>query len=261
MFRNPAVKSLQSLALVPRCTVQRTMTTAATKQVETSDKKSSLSERLGGGAGRGKPLAADDPFATFLANAQKKAKASKGKTGRPQQPNRNRRNPEKPGQFDDAVETATGTNAPAANARPQRTYERKEGENGNNRRKDRKRTLLSNRRPQEQQRSTLPKASAFVSKDIDWSSFQAVSHVDTIPTSTDQVVTEDERIAQRLEIQGGDYERYLNVQGLQSSGTLNVEAIERLVGQNATYSLPEKTTFLATLSNAATGGRPAVSKK
>ncbi|KAG2181806.1 hypothetical protein INT44_008621 [Umbelopsis vinacea] len=261
MLRTPVVKSLQSLALVPRCTVQRTMSTAATKQTATSDKKMSLSERLGGGAGRGKPLAADDPFATFLANAQKKAKASKGKTGRPQKPNRNRQHTEKPGQFDDAVETATGTNAPATNTRPQRTYERKEGENGNNRRKDRKRTLLSNRRPQEQQRSALPKASAFVSKDIDWSSFQAVSHVDAIPTSTDQVVTEDERIAQRLEIQGGDYERYLNVQGLQTSGTLNAEAIERLVGQNATYSLPEKTTFLATLSNAATGGKPAVAKK
>ncbi|KAH8548875.1 hypothetical protein BGW37DRAFT_523064 [Umbelopsis sp. PMI_123] len=261
MLRTPAFKSLQSLALAPRCSVQRSMSTTATKQTGSTEKKMSLSERLGGGAGRGKPLAADDPFATFLANAQKKAKAKQGKNVRPQQSSRNRRNTEKPGQFDDAVETASGTASTSTNARPQRAFERREGDNGNNRRRDRKRSLLSNRRPQEQQRSTLPKASAFVSKDIDWSSFQAVSHLDAIPTSTDQVVTEDERIAQRLEIQGGDYERYLHVQGLQSSGNLNAEAVARLVGQNATYSLPEKATFLTTLSSAATGVKPATVKK
>lgn len=248
MLRAPTFRSLQTLTNVPRCSAQRSMSVTVTKQTGGEGKKMSLSERLGGGAGRGKPLAADDPFAAFLANAQKKTQSNNN--GRPQQFNRNRRTNSKPGQFDDAVETA------APRSQQQQRTER--GADGN-RRREKKRSTFQRRQPE--QRSPLPKASAFVSKDIDWSSFDTVSHPGIVSATADQVVTEDERVAQRLEIQGGDYERYLHVQGIQSSGQLNAEAIERLVGQNATYSLPEKTTFLATLSNAATGARPVASKK
>ncbi|GAB5593824.1 hypothetical protein Unana1_08724 [Umbelopsis nana] len=244
MLRTPTFRSLQSLATVQKSTAQRTMAIAASKQNDQDGKKLSLSKRLGGGAGRGKPLAADDPFATFLANAQKNAQANpRQANSRPQRPRRT----SKPGQFDDAPEAKAKAKAKEGSA----------ADSG--RRREKKRNSFTRRQPEQQQRSPLPKASAFVSKDIDWSSFDNVSHLNPVATA-DAVVTEDERFAQRMEIHGGDYERYLHVQ-VPLSGNLNAEAIERLVGQNATYSLPEKTTFLATLSSAATGGKAATAKK
>ncbi|KAG2177370.1 hypothetical protein INT43_008027 [Umbelopsis isabellina] len=247
------------------------MSIAATKQSDKDAKPKSLSQRLGGGAGRGRPLAADDPFATFLSNAQKKAQSNRqGNNQRPQKFNRNRRDGKpagqasqasqagQPGQFDDAVEAPNNKKASGKYQNSASASDKKSLDNG--RRRERKRNTFSGRQGQTE-RGPLPKASAFVSKDIDWSSFNTVSHQGVITTVTDQEMTEDERVAQRLEIQGGDYDRYLNVQGCQSAGQFNAQIVERLVGQNATYSLPEKNSFLATLSTAATGSKPVSAKK
>jgi hypothetical protein len=266
MLRNPSLRSLQGLKQLPACHIQRSMSIVAAKKTDNDAKPKSLSQRLGGGAGRGRPLAADDPFATFLSNAQKKAQSKQGNNQRTPKFNRNRRDG-KPagqankagqvGQFDDAVETpnkkASGKYQNSAS-----TPDKKALDSG--RKRERKRNTFTGRQGQTE-RGPLPKASAFVSKDIDWSSFNTVSHQGVIPTVTDQEMTEDERVAQRLEIHGGDYDRYLNVQGCHISGQFSAQIVERLVGQNATYSLPEKTNFLATLSTAATGSKPVSAKK
>ncbi|CAG8475047.1 3709_t:CDS:1, partial [Scutellospora calospora] len=85
----------------------------------------------------------------------------------------------------------------------------------------------------------------FIAEDINWSDFTA-SQI----TSSE---SKEEEAALRLELKGGDYDRYLSVPDSirnisEKDNVVNqFESVQILIGQNPSYALSEKKVFYETL--------------
>ncbi|CAG8699001.1 23460_t:CDS:1 [Dentiscutata erythropus] len=90
-------------------------------------------------------------------------------------------------------------------------------------------------------------AKEFIVEDINWSNFTASQ-----PTSLES--KEEEAAALRLELKGGDYDRYLSVPASvwdiseKDKVANQFESIQLLIGQNPSYNLSDKKVFYETLA-------------
>lgn len=87
-------------------------------------------------------------------------------------------------------------------------------------------------------------------QDIDW------SHYDDGPIVPASNNPEEERVQQRLESQGGDYDRYLSI-GEMGAAVPNesTQAASMVLGQNAAYSLADKASLLRIVSSGLKEGK------
>lgn len=272
-WRSSAIFSSVRQYTTPDATT--TPNAAATPASETKKEHTPLSQRLAG-SGRGKLLdPADDPFASFLANARKPRDNNRNGnfTPRPR-----RQNFENKGQFADATES---TNSSGEQRRPRM---RTDGANNDNRNRNNNRSNNNNNRQQktegapslqktsndrrqprennnkrvgfrpraQPQEVRTRRATTFIDKDIDWSSFETT----TLNTaSTEQVVaSEEDNTDLIMKDISGDYDRYLGVgSDIKWPEAVQGTTVSTLVGSNPTFDLQQKTAFLAALASA-TGG-------
>jgi flagellar biosynthesis GTPase FlhF len=245
-------------------------------------KQTPLSQRIGG-TGRGKVMeGATDPFASFLANARKPRTNNNNNSRNGNfTPRPRRQNTENKGQFADATTESTtnndqqqqqqqqrkprmrtegnnNSNKNRNNNRPNR-QQKTEGsspqDNNNNRRQPRENTKRVNFRAKSQpQEVRTRRATTFIDKDIDWSSFETATLSNE---STEQVIEDSNELV--LKDIAGDYDRYLGV-GSDIKWPETMQGVNTLVGSNPTLDLQQKTAFLAALSSA-TGGNAVGARK
>ncbi|KAF7732873.1 hypothetical protein EC973_000149 [Apophysomyces ossiformis] len=220
---------------------QSTQTTApkatGPKEAEKKEQTSArtpLSARLGG-SGRGKPLATvTDPFSQFLnAKGNEKQRSNNDRPRRQQNRPRKQAATAAPGQFEDAPEKRKeGDNAGRRQQRP-----RDNNKNNNiNRRNE--------RAPRREVKTQARRAVTFIDKDIDWAALHTTMNVHEEASLEGQ--EDSEQLVRDMQ---GDYDRYVSVaEGVQLSALSNAEALGTLVGNNATYDIQQKATFLATVS-------------
>lgn len=263
----------------------------ATPVTTESKEKPSLSQRLGG-TGRGKIMeGSSDPFASFLANAKKPRNNSNRngnfipRTRKPQQQ-------QSEGQFADAAEqpkqqrprndnnnnnnNRNRNNRPnnnkqnekqsadgAAAAKDNNRRNNKNNNNNNNRNNAQNAgKKLNLRRSQQPQEVRTRRATTFIDKDIDWTSFDTTT-LSTEASATEAVVEATEQDSDELVLKDiqGDYDRYLLTgSDLKWPQMIQGATLSTLVGSNPTFDLQQKTAFLAALSNA-TNGNAASARK
>ncbi|KAI8374969.1 hypothetical protein EDC96DRAFT_497424 [Choanephora cucurbitarum] len=201
-----------------------------------SKKQEPLSQRLGG-TGRGRILeGATDPFAAFLANAKSTRQRNGNFTPRPRKQKQTNND-----QFADAEETQK---------QPRQNKFNKQKKQDNDRRGPKK---MNVRRSAPQEVRTR-RATTFIDKDIDWSSFEGTQ------LNTVQVEQTDDDHQLVLKDMQGDYDRYLGVgTDIKWSDAIEGSAVNNLVGSNSTFDIQQKTAFLAAVSKA-TGGSQTIKK-
>ncbi|CEP09403.1 hypothetical protein [Parasitella parasitica] len=256
-------------------------TTTNATPTPTEKEKPSLSERLGG-TGRGKIMdSASDPFASFLANARK-FRNNNNRNGNFTP--RNRKFEQSEGQFADAIEqpkqrrprndSNNGENRnnrqnsykqnenqsadSATDIKENKNYNRRNNNNRNNAQNGGRKLVV--RRSQQPQEFRTRRATTFIDKDIDWTSFNTTM----LPEEASEAVaapTEKDSDELTLKDKQGDYDRYLSTgSDLKWPQMIQGETISALVGSNPTFDLQQKTAFLAALSNAANGNAASVRK-
>lgn len=127
---------------------------------------------------------------------------------------------------------------------------------GSDQKQPRRRASLTRTQQQPQEVRTR-RATTFIDKDIDWSSFtlEETSSTTATATTTNEQQPEDAELLLK-DIQG-DYNRYLDIgSDMKWSQMINGTNVGTLVGSNPTFDLSQKTSFLAALSFA-TGGSTA----
>ncbi|KAG0170077.1 hypothetical protein DFQ28_002520 [Apophysomyces sp. BC1034] len=218
--------------------VPKTATPETAEATESKSERTPLSARLGG-SGRGKPMAAAvDPFSKFL-NA-KSNERPRTNNDRPRRPGQGR--PQKQaaqGQFEDAPEKRREGNR-QPRQQQQRQQQQQQRPRDNNRR---------NEKPvRREAKSQTRRAVTFIDKDIDWASLDTMQSVHEDATLEGQ--EDSEQIV--LDMQG-DYSRYVSVaEKVEWSELADANALGTLVGNNATYGIPQKAAFLATVSRVTT---------
>ncbi|KAI9015806.1 hypothetical protein CLU79DRAFT_847741 [Phycomyces nitens] len=138
-----------------------------------------------------------------------------------------------------------------ANTGDRRSNDRNGGDvnNGDRRSNDRSKSFGNRPRRSEVSSTPLRRVVTFINKDIDWASLNPNEGV-----SAQAVVEGEVDSSVALAETQGDYERYADItNSLKWSETINVSALNTLVGGNATYSIPQKTAFLQTVSKATMG--------
>ncbi|KAI8094915.1 uncharacterized protein B0P05DRAFT_568142 [Gilbertella persicaria] len=220
--------------------------------------KAPLSQRLGG-TGRGRILdGASDPFAAFLANA----KTNRNRNGNFVPRHNKKKTNDNKDQFADAAEPVEKKQQPRQNRN--RPNNNNNNNNNNNRNKQQlgefknnnRRTPNNNNNKKFNVRKAAPqevrtrRATTFIDKDIDWTSFETT----TLSTEqqADQVADDNSELV--MKDMAGDYDRYLSVgTDVAWSNVIQGSTVSNLVGSNATFDLQQKTAFLAAVSKA-TGG-------
>jgi hypothetical protein len=253
--------------------------TTSTTTPATNENKS-LSARLGG-SGRGKVMdAAADPFASFLANAKKPRNNNRNGsfTPRPRRQQQQQQQQQQEGQFSDAgVKTEGGekkkfnnnnnrqprktdTEGVSATTEGENNKKRQPRFNNNNNRNNNRdqqqqrpnRRLNLNRSNQQQpQEIRTRRATTFIDKDIDWSSFDTVASVEQ--EAVKHVETAEDNNELLLKDIAGDYDRYLSVgQEINWSDMMkrSNNGVTTLVASNPTFDLAQKSAFLAAVSSA-----------
>jgi flagellar biosynthesis GTPase FlhF len=264
--------SLRSSAIFSSVRHYTTPDAATTPAAETKKERSPLSQRIGG-TGRGKVMeGATDPFASFLANARKPRSNNNNNRNGNFTPRPRKQNTENKGQFADATETTNNeqqqrkprmrtegnNNKNRNNNRPNNRQQKTEGaaqQQANNKRQPRENnkqraTFRARSQPQEVR---TRRATTFIDKDIDWSSFETA----TLNTeSTEQeVASEQDNGEMVLKDIAGDYDRYLGVgSDIKWPEIIQGATVSTLVGSNPTFDLQQKTAFLAALTSATSNG-------
>ncbi|KAI8380699.1 hypothetical protein BD560DRAFT_386870 [Blakeslea trispora] len=224
------------------------------EQPQEQQQQQPLSQRLGG-TGRGRILdGATDPFAAFLANAKSPRNRNGNFTPRPRKQRQNNQD-----QFADAEDKPQQPRQNDNRQNDGRQNDNRQNRNKQNRKKqeaaepNRRGGKKMNVRRSAPQEVRTRRATTFIDKDIDWSSFEATQ------LSTAEQVEVDDHESVLKDIQG-DYGRYLGVgTDIKWSDVIEGDAVSSLVGSNSTFDIQQKTAFLAAVVKA-TGGEQAARK-
>ncbi|KAI8638722.1 putative RNA methyltransferase-domain-containing protein [Parasitella parasitica] len=272
--------------------VKNYTTPNATPVPTEATEKPSFSQRLGG-TGRGKIMDnSSDPFTSFLANARKtrsnnnrngnftprnnrKSEHSEGQFAdaaeQPKQQRTRNDNSSNNGKYrnnrqNGSIQNADGVTGITENRNNNNRRNNNNNNSNNNRNNNSNNNRNSNsnntqnggrkvvlRRSQQSQEVRARRATTFIDKDIDWTSFNTAtlsaeaSEAAAAPTEQDS----DELTLKDIQ---GNYDRYLSTgSDLQWPQMIQGATLSTLVGSNPTFDLQQKTAFLAALSNAANG--------
>ncbi|KAI8991873.1 hypothetical protein BDF20DRAFT_846898 [Mycotypha africana] len=261
---------------------------------EEEDRKiPTLSARLGAGRGKLLDSNSDDPFASFLAAAQKHKRNNNQRNGNftprnnnqrngsfiPRNNNNNTRrfnnkNEPKEGQFDDAVDVkAEGEQRQSRrpqqrqqqnNRRPMNSandnrYKNNNNNNNNNNNKLRAKGGNNNRQTpfskrQPQEIRQIKETEFDDADDIDWSLLDTTPLANITAATTMVDKPEAETPTEKVPVKDIDYVKYYEIgSGLKWSKQVKAENINQLISSNATLDYDQKTAFLSTVAKMTNG--------
>ncbi|CAI2165650.1 6371_t:CDS:1 [Funneliformis geosporum] len=119
------------------------------------------------------------------------------------------------------------------------------------------------RKSEPRSRLPPPRQTDFVVQDINWSNFINSSTNKLVPNTLEN--SQEEQAAKRLELEGGDYDRYLSFPK-SMQGNFNLDnnlsnSLQKVIGQNPSYNLSEKKMFYEALLQNLKSSTPVTTSK